>query len=647
MGIDATGGVQRVVQMLLAVVLTVAVLHLGREILLPLAMAILLTFLLSPLVRALERRRMPRVPAVLLVMFTLFAVVIVAGMTIASQFNDLARQLPKYEQNLHDKLSTIRLSEGSLQRLKKVATELSEDVSTESAEQAAAVQPVRIVNGPGLPLDQLQFMVTNLMAPLASAAIVIVLVIFMLINREDMRNRLVRLAGTRFALTTRTLDEVGVRISRYLLMNALVNGGFGIAVAVGLALVGVQYAVVWGFVAAVLRFIPYIGPVLAAVMPVGMAVIQFPGTDWIHPILALAVFLVLELIVNNVIEPLAYGSSTGVSTVALIVAAMFWTWIWGPLGLALAVPLTVVFAVLGEYVTPLEPLAILLGDKPALAGWVSYYQRLLASDVEEAARILTESRSHAPLINVYDSVVIPALVVAQKDRESGELLEPEEQFIWQATQEFMEEWAAEKSAAAGDVDKSSVADLVPVKARVVGCPAHDTADEMILHMLEQGLIVDAEAGYQILPATMLASEMLAMLAEQTPDVVLISSLGFLGGRQSRYLCKRIRQSFPDLQIIVGRWSYSGDLTEMTANMKARGADQVVTTLLDARDALQRVTPMHRQAATGDEASSKGMPNHGSAGDGAANVSPSVAASPIPAPTGETNAAATRSAAAAH
>ncbi len=429
-------------QLFFAIVLAVAVLHWGRDILLPLSMAVLLSFLLTPLVSALERRRIYRIPAVLLVMAVLLSVTLVAGWSVISQFNDLAKKLPTYHQNLQAKLDSMRSTGGTLQKVQQAIEEMTADVE----KKAEPVQPVRIVTSQTLPFAELKFFASTVLTPLADGGFVLVLVIFMLISREDLRNRLVRLAGSRLALTTRTLDEVGSRISRYLLLNALVNGGFGIAVGIGLAVIGVEYAIMWGFLAAVLRFIPYIGPILASVMPMAMAVIQFPGADWVHPILVAALFIVLELIANNVIEPLAYGSSTGVSTVALLVAALFWAWVWGPIGLALAVPLTVFFAVLGEYVLPLEPLAILLSDKPPLAGWITYYQRLLAADMDEAAKILAESRKTNSALAAYDSVVIPAIVRAQKDRESGELLEPEQAFIWQATHELLEEWEPNQAA---------------------------------------------------------------------------------------------------------------------------------------------------------------------------------------------------------
>jgi predicted PurR-regulated permease PerM len=582
MNAQSSSGVRRVVMMLSMVMLIVAALHFGRELLIPLAMAVLLTFLTTPLVKALERLRLPRVPAVLIAIVVIFCVMVSAGWVIGAQLRDLANRLPVYQENLRVKLEGFRISDGAIANFEETLSE----VGAARDSQGDSALPVRVVPDKTSAIARLQPMFSAMTAPLANMAMVLVLAIFMLISREDLRNRLVRLAGTRLALTTRTLDEVGSRISGYLVLNALVNGGFGLAIAIGLSLIGVDYAITWGFLAAILRFVPYIGPILASGMPIGIAFMQFPGHDWIHPALVAGLFIVLELITNNVIEPITYGSRTGVSTVALLVATMFWTWVWGPLGLVLAVPLTVMLAVLGEHVAALEPLAILLGDKPALSNHITYYQRLLAGDTDEAYDILEAETSSASPIEAYDTILIPALVLAEKDRDSGELLEAEQQAIWESTREFMEEMppANWEDAQLG------------IQARVMGCPAHDLADEMALLMLKQSCKLSAEGEFQILPVTMLVSEMLATIEQNQPDVVCISSLGPIGAPQTRYMCLRIRQSFPSLRIVVGRWGYPKDREKMVQTLKKRGADQVVTKLVEARDQLQRITPLVQSSA---------------------------------------------------
>ncbi len=571
-------GLPRGLPALFAVVLTVCALYFGREILIPLAMAVLLTFLLTPLVEALERRKLSRVPAVLVAILGVFVVAAVASWVIGSQLNDLANRLPTYQENLKVKLESLRASGGAIE---KVESTLS-DAGKKLEDQQEAAQPVRVVAAHTKPLDRLEGMFSTVMAPIASAGIVLVLVIFMLINREDLRNRLVRLCGARLALTTRALDDVGSRISRYLLLNAMVNGGFGVAIAIGLTLIGVEYAIMWGFLAGVLRFVPYVGTMLAASMPIGMAFIQFPGHDWLHPVLAASLFIVIELILMNVVEPLAYGTSTGVSTVALLVAAMFWTWIWGPLGLVLAVPLTVVMAVLGEHVAALEPLSIILSDKPPLAAYINFYQRLLAKDTDEGFEILAAEAKTSSPIAAFDSVVIPALILAEKDQIADELPEAEQQAMWQTTREYMDELVPENAA---------IDDLPRLSVRAIGCPAHDLADEIALLMLKRTMKTGVGGQFEILPVTMLVAEMVARVEQERPDVVCISSLGAPGVPHARHLCLRLSQALPKLRIVVARWGSDGDREKIIGSFKKRGTDQVVFSLGEGRDYLAKLMPL--------------------------------------------------------
>jgi hypothetical protein len=405
------------------------------------------------------------------------------------------------------------------------------------------------------------------------------------------------------ALTTRTLDEIGTRISRYLFFNALINGTFGLAVAVGLALIGVEYAFTWGLLAALLRFIPYLGPILATVPPLLLALMQFPG--WLHPALAAGLFLGLELITNNVVEPLVYGQSTGVSTVALLVAAMFWTWVWGPIGLILAVPLTVILAVIGEHVTALEPLAILLGDKPPLAPHVTYYQRLLAGDLDEASSILQEKIRTTSVAQAMDEVLVPALALAEVDREREELFAEDHQQLLQSSREFLDEAVPDDVPPNIGTSGNGRSDETPptvsqgilqnqkasLRARVVGCPAHDLGDEMGLVILRKVLDIREGACFEILSFQLLASEVSTAVERAAPDVVFISCLPPRGTQQTRYLCKRLRQDFPRLRIIVAHWGFAGDKARLVATLKARGADQVVTTVAEASDQLARVQPI--------------------------------------------------------
>ncbi|HEV3343082.1 MAG TPA: AI-2E family transporter [Pirellulales bacterium] len=583
---------QRYTQFLATASLSVAVLYFGREILIPLAAAVLFTFLISPLVQLFERGRIGRVASVLLSVLLIFSTVAVAGVAIGRQLADLAARLPAYETNLKEKLHGLRFTGGPLEKIESTLKEVSEEVESGSRD----IQVVRVEPADSLPLDRARVVAESILAPAASAGLVVVLVIFMLISREDLRNRLVRLAGRKLALTTRTLDEIGTRISRYLFFNAIVNGSFGVAVAAGLALIGVEYAFTWGLLAALLRFIPYLGPVLATVPPLLLALMQFPG--WLHPAMAGGLFLVLELITNNVVEPLVYGRSTGVSTVALLVAAMFWTWVWGPIGLILAVPLTVILAVIGEHVSALEPLAILLGDKPPLDPHVTYYQRLLAGDLDEASAILQERVRSVPVAQALDDVVMPALVLAEWDLERDELLAEDHQQLLQSTREFLDEAVPDNGVPehTTTADKpDTAAPRTALRARVLGCPARDMADETGLMAVRKSLDIRNGGCFEILSLQLLASEMLTEVEKAGPDAVLISCLAPQAAQQTRYLCKRLRQNFPRLRIIVGRWGFKGDRARLAATLKARGADQVVTTISEASDVLARVQPI--EAAT--------------------------------------------------
>lgn len=580
---------QRYTQVLTATALSVAVLYLGREVLIPLAVAVLFTFLISPLVKLFERR-IGRIASVLLSVLLIFSTVGAAGAAIGWQLTDLANRLPEYKTNLRDKLRGLRFSGGTMEKVENTFKEISQAAETEADD----IQVVRVAPETPLPLDRVEFVADSLLAPIASAGIVVVLVIFMLIGREDLRNRLVRLAGRKLALTTRTLDEIGERISRYLFLNAIVNGSFGVAVGAGLGLIGVQYAFMWGLLAALLRFIPYLGPILAAMAPISLALMQFPG--WLQPAFAAGWFILLELVTNNVVEPLVYGRGTGVSTVALLVAAMFWTWIWGPIGLILAVPLTVIFAVIGEHVAALEPLAILLGDKPPLDPHVTYYQRLLAGDVDEAGGILQERIKATSLPQAFDEVVLPALTLADGDRNREELFEDDFQQLLQSTREFVEEAVPEPSPpheppVSPDATHNLATEPPLLRARVIGFPARETIDELGLVLLRKAFQVHASGSFEVLPVKMLASEMLTAVENSAPDAVVISCFSRQAAPQTRYLCKRLRQSVPKMLIVVGQWGSTGDKTKITASLKARGADRVVASITEAADLLARVQPV--------------------------------------------------------
>ncbi len=420
---------------------------------------------------------------------------------------------------------------------------------------------------------------------LASGGLALALLIFMLIQREDLRNRLIRLIGYgRLTLTTKALEEASQRISRYLLMQSIINTSFGIAVGIALYFIGLPYAPLWGFLAAVLRFIPYVGTWVAVIMPSVLSLIVFQG--WMWPALVVAIFLALELVINMILEPLLYGESAGVSEVGLLVAVAFWTWLWGPIGLILATPLTVCVVVLSKYVPQLDFISVLMSDEPAMESNISYYQRLLAMDQAEAAEIVEEHLKTHPLDQLFDGVLIPALSHARRDRELGRLTQDSEQFVFRATREIIEDLDSLKpqsSPAVTDLSKTATIEEHPSvilpKLHILGCPAHDEADELALLMIRQ-LLDSTRYEVEIIPDAMLTGEVVARIGEKSPAMILVAAVAPGGLAQTRYLCKRVRARFPNLKIAVGRW---GTETDDSNSMLLAGADKVGTTMVEIHE----------------------------------------------------------------
>ncbi len=360
----------------------IATLYFARPILIPLALAALLTFLLSPLVTRIERW-IGRIAAVLVVVTMIFTVTSVTGWVLTRQFVDLATRLPDYKVNIQTKLRSFKVpTGGAVSRLSQTVEELKKDlpgaaspnvVPTPGKPESARIPangaqgvPAQVVEtSKASPMELAQSVIAPLLGPLGTGALVLLLVICMLLQREDLRSRLIRLIGQgHISATTRAMDDAGARVSRYLLMQLVVNVTYGIAIAVGLYFIGVPNAVLWGVFATVMRFIPYIGPWIAAAFPIMLSLAV--STSWTMPLLTIGLFVVLELLSNNLMEPWLYGSKTGVSSIALIVAAVFWTWLWGPVGLVLATPLTVCLVVMGRHVPRLRFLSIVLSDEEAL-----------------------------------------------------------------------------------------------------------------------------------------------------------------------------------------------------------------------------------------------------------------------------------------
>jgi len=568
-----------------SLVLVIACLYWAQAVLIPIALSILLTFLLSPVVGALERLRLGRIPSVILVAVLAFSLLGGIGWAITLQITSLANDLPKYTKNIKQKIGDLRRA-GKGTPVEKVQTTVEEVMGEiEKGDKAAANEqkPVPVVQAPSL-LWQLP----SLLESLAMAGLVIVLVVFMLIERHELRNRLIRLVGYgRLTSTTKALDDAGQRISHYLLMQSIINGSFGLAVGLGLFFIGVPYFILWGFLAAALRFLPYVGPVLAAILPITLSLAVYKG--WVQPILVIGLFIVVELFSNLVMETLLYSKSAGISEVALLVAVAFWTWLWGPLGLLLATPLTVCLVVLGKYVPHMEFIGVLMGDEPVMEADVNYYQRLLAKDQDEAAAIVEEYLRTHPVEQVYDDLLVAALSHAKRDRDS--LTDDDEQFIFQATREIVEDLGnrqpgipAPAVASKAQVDENVAA--VP-KLRILECAARDQADELALLMLRQ-LLDSLRCEFELISAEMLASEVVSVVEEKSSAVARIGGVPPGGLARTRYLCKRLRVRFPDLKIVVGRWGFQRTVGEDRNVLLSEGADHVGTSLLESRNHMMQL-----------------------------------------------------------
>src|SRR3954453_7770240 len=416
----------------------VMLLYYGREIIIPIALAVLLSFVLAPLVRLVQRLRIPRSLAVVSVVVIAFAFIFAMGSLLATQLAPLAGDLPRYQSTISEKIQSFRettAGRGTLERASGMLKDLSKELDKPkeaatalgagASPKAAVPKPVPVEvrqPDPGA-LESLQSLISPLLHPLATTGIIVIFVIFILLQREDLRNRLIRLVGSHdLQRTTAALDDAASRLSRLFLIQLVLNGSFGIVIGTGLWLIGVPSAILWGILAAVLRFVPYIGAVIAAAFPLALAVAVDP--TWTMLLWTVALFLMVEPIVGHVIEPMVYGHSTGLSPVAVAASATFWTALWGPIGLVLATPLTVCLVVLGRHVERLEFLDVMFGDRPALSPPEIFYQRMLASDPTEASEKAEEFLKERSLRSYYDEVALKGLQLAQADVERG-ALDPE------------------------------------------------------------------------------------------------------------------------------------------------------------------------------------------------------------------------------
>ena len=597
-------------------VVTIAALYFARVVLIPFALAVLFTFILTPVVRLLERAHLGRAFSSLLVVLLTLGTCASLGWGVSKQFGQVVNELPSYKLNIKEKLASLHWSESHvLHNASETVTEISKDLaakpapsSSDSAQTLEATPsannrpatarqpvPVQVISPPSLPLESMQ----SILGLLARALIVVVFTIFMLIRREDLRNRLISLIGHgHIHLITQTLDEASSRVSKYLLIQFLVNIGYGIFIGMGLYFIGLPGALLWGVIVGILRFLPYIGPPLGGIMPLLLSMAVFDG--WSKPLLVLGLFVITEVAVSNLVEPMLYGAHTGISSLAIVMAAIFWTAIWGPIGLVVSTPLTVCLLVVGRHAPQLRFLHILLGDEPPLTPESRFYQRLLAMDYEEAREVLQKCLNEMSLEELYENVLIPALGLAEQDRHQNLLQDENERFISQSTRELIDElWeprngenTSESDGVRGETTLRAVAPDSTRSLNILCVPARDEADEIVGTMLAQLL---QRAGHQAECLEVGSAEhMLAQIPKQKPDLVCISALPPFAIPAVRALYGRMHGQNPDQKIIVGLWHFSGDSTKLARRLALRDDSRAFTTLAEVIHEAQEMSAMPAQ-----------------------------------------------------
>ena len=583
-------------------VVIVGALYLAKVVFIPLALALLLSFLLTPVVSLLERIRLPRGVAICMVMVTLCAAIGLLGWKTSSQFVDLTTQLPNYRTALLDKIHRLKgTNSQSLDNVSQTVRELENAISTNPgdaplASRSKAQQPgsseshpmaVEVVP-PANPLESFQ----SMLGPLATAGIILVFTIFMLLDRENLHDRFIRVAGGgRLTVMTQALDEAGRRINRYLLLQMVVNVLYGIVIGAGLHIIGIPNASLWGVAATLLRFLPYAGPPMAAAMPIFLALAIF--NDWRHALETAGLFFFLEVAVSNFVEPLLYGAHVGLSALAILVAAIFWTLIWGIPGLLLSTPLTVFLVVMGRYVPSLTFLDVLLGDEPVLSPPAQFYQRLLGSEQSEAKRVLDDYLKEKPLDVLYSEVVIPALNLAERARYREELSEETQSEMYQSVRELIEEIGADLAARSEPASGQEGSEAVPSTrtneaaesdaghSEVVCVPSRDDADDVVALMLAQ-LFESQGYSAQNVPIGPV-SDMLPQVSEARPRIVCISALPPFAISHARELYRRLRRLSPDVRIVICFWNFEGDLPKTAIRLRLSKGDLVFSTMRQVTD----------------------------------------------------------------
>jgi predicted PurR-regulated permease PerM len=591
-------------------------LYVGREVFLPVVLSVLLAFVIAPLVDLLRRLRIARVPAVIAAVIVALGIVTALGATIGLQLAGLASELPRYQTTVSQKMSSLR--EGALGRLPNLVKNVGRQIEQAAQEEPKAAvpadtranprpMPVEVHAPESTPLQLAKSVLLPLAEPLATIGIVFVVLVFILLQREDLRDRMIRLFGSDdLHRTTAAMDDAARRLSRYFLIQLALNAAFGVMISIGLWVIGVPSPLLWGIFAALMRFVPYIGSFIAGALPVALAAAVDPG--WSMALLTLALFVVSEPLMGHVIEPLVYGQSTGLSPFAVVLSAIFWTWLWGPVGLLIATPLTLCLVVLGRHVERLEFLDVLLGDRPALTPAENLYQRMLAGDPDEALEFAEQLLKERSLTSYYDEVALRGLQLAANDAGRGVLNGAQLERVKEAIQALVGDLSAHEDVepepkemeaepvAAPESEKPQIRDpavpedtppehLVPEAWRTEGAvmciagrgPLDEAASTMLAQLLRKHRL-----GTQVVPHRAVSRSAIMGLDVSSVRMVCISYLEISGTpAHLRYLLRRLRQRIPHAPILVGLWPADEAILKDEKLRGVVGADYYVASLREA------------------------------------------------------------------
>ena len=584
--------------------LIVAALYFGRDVFVPVALSILLSFVLAPLVRTLQDFRVPRAISVIGVVLLAFSIIFAIGGVIATQMTQLAGELPRYESNMRAKIQSLRgtaAANNTLERAADVLQDLGKELNKPKERLSAPIAlpgqdarpiPVEVRQPPPTALESIAALISPLLHPLMTSGIVIIFVIFTLLQREDLRNRLIKLAGSHdLQKTTVALNDAAQRLSRLFLSQLALNSAFALVIGTGLWFIGIPSAVLWGILAGILRFVPYIGVFIAAVFPLALAVAVDPG--WSLLMWCAALFLIVEPLVSQVIEPLLYGRSTGLSPVAVVVSATFWTALWGPIGLVLATPLTICLVVLGRHVENLKFLEVMFGDRPPLSPPQLFYQRMLAEDPAEALDNAEQFLKERPLVAYYDEVVLKGLKLAQADLDRGALdalhLQKIKDSVIELVKELEDHEDQPQKDSTQDVEAAAAVDSIedprvynfPVlaqdklgthwrgKAPVLCIAGRSGLDEAAANMLAQ-ILSKHGIGARVEGADALSTANIFRLETTGIAMVCVSFLNTSSIAHMRFTIRRLRRKLPDVMIVLGSWNAEADTTVLANAVKADG-----------------------------------------------------------------------------